>query len=108
MENKKIETYYKLYEEKIKSNKNLMLGINIMLSKEGILQYTILQFIARNNIGTDLDLLAHVGIDVDLSKIIIEELLRNKLIKEKDNKYYITDSGKSVIIATYFRALETI
>ena len=98
---------YELYEQKIKSNKSLMLAINLLLSKEGILQYTILQFIARNNIGTDLDLLVHVGIDIDLAKIIIEELIKNNLINEKENKYYITDTGKSVVCAAYFKSLES-
>lgn len=97
---------YDLYNTKIKTNKNIMFGINIMLSKEGILQYTILQFIANNNQGTNIDLLVHVGIDIDMCKIILEELLKNELIQEKDGLFYITDSGKGVVIASHFRALE--
>lgn len=106
MKNNVIEQQLKIYEEKVKTNKSLLMAIDIMLSKEGIVQYTILQFIAGNKSGTDLDLLSHVGVDIDLSKIIIEELLKNGFIEEKDEKYYITNSGKSVIIASYFRALE--
>lgn len=97
---------YETYVEKIKPNKSFMMAINTLLNKEGILQYSILQFIAHNQNGTDLDLLTHVGIDTDLSKIIIDELLKNELIEEKEGKFYITDSGKSVVIASYFRALE--
>lgn len=102
-----ITKQYKVYTEKVKTNKNLMLGVNVLLSKEGIIQYSILQFIAHNDKGTDLDLLTHVGIDLDLGKIIVDELLKNELIQEKENKLYITDLGKSVVIASYFRALES-
>lgn len=107
-ENNSVIQKYEAYNTKIKTNKNIMLGINLMLSKEGILQYTILQFIANNNQGTNIDLLVHVGIDIDMCKIILEELLKNELIQEKDGLFYITDSGKGVVIASHFRALEMI
>ena len=99
---------YEAYNTKIKPNKTLMLGINMLLAKEGILQYAILQFIANNTQGTTIDLLVHVGIDMDLCKIILEELLKNEFIEEKDDLLYITDTGKSLVIASYFKSLESL
>ena len=100
---------YDMYLKSIKTNENFMFSINTILNLEGIIEYTILQFIARNKLGTTISLITQFGIDPDYAKIVITELVRNKLAYIDENKkIFLTETGKSIVIACNFTSLESL
>lgn len=106
-----IQKSYANYKKEVETNPKISAGLNIMLSCEGALQYALIQCIANtNDNGIKLETLCKFGFDKEVISIILQELLKGKLIdyNKEQGIFTITENGKNILLALNFKAIENL